>query len=53
MKLYLNDLPKYTAPPWNFQQRIKEYIEKIYKGQNNIYTDVSKSEIGVAATPNF
>jgi len=32
-----------------YQKRFKEVVEKKYKGWNHIYTDGSKSEIGVGA----
>ena len=45
----ITDLPKKKTPIMAYQKRSKEVIEKKYKGWNHIYTDVSKSEIGVGA----
>ena len=49
MNMSLTDLPKYRSPTKAYQKRFKEVIENKYKGWKHIYTDGSKSEIGVRA----
>ena len=48
MNLSLTDLPKDTTSPIS-QQRFKEFFNTSFKGWNHIYTDGSKSEMGVGA----
>ena len=45
----LTDLPKDKTPTKAYQKRFTEVVENKYKGWNHIYTDGSKSEIGVRA----
>ena len=49
LNLSLTDLPKEKTPTMAYQKRFKEVVENKYKGWNHIYTDGSKSEIGVEA----
>ena len=43
----LTGLPKNKTPTKAYEKRFKEVVENNYKGWNHIYTDGSKSEIGV------
>ena len=43
----LTDLPRDKTPTVAYQERFKEVVENKYKGWKHIYTDGSRSEIGV------
>lgn len=49
INLDLTDLPKESTPLRVYQQKFREIKELNYKGYKHIYTDGSKSEIGVGA----
>ena len=49
LNLSLTELPKEKTPTMAYQKRFEEVVENKYKGWNHIYTDGSKSEIGVGA----
>ena len=47
--LSLTHLPKEKTPTIAYQKRFKEVVENKYNVWNHIYTDGSKSELGVGA----
>ena len=47
MNLSLTDLPRENTPTMAYQKRFKEVVKNKYKGWKHIYTDGSKSELGV------
>ena len=53
INLSLSDLPKEKTPTSAYQKRFKEVVENKFKGLNHIFTEGSKSEIGVGAAANI
>ena len=47
MNLSLTHLPKEKTPTVAYEKRFKEVVENKYTGWNHLYTDGSKSGIGV------